>query len=109
MNVGSRFFTMRHLIMGLGRVQESKRVKILSPSKEKALITPVARLAFETYHKMALETKQQELEANAILEAAENAINAEMEGSDVGDFDDACSEDSDCGVVADPFADVEFD
>jgi hypothetical protein len=54
MNVGSRFFTMRHLIMGLGRVQESKRVKILSPSEEETLITPVARMAFETYRKMAL-------------------------------------------------------
>jgi hypothetical protein len=42
------------------------------------------------------------------LEAAENTINVDL-GSDVGDFDDACSEDSDYGVVEDPFADVEFD
>jgi hypothetical protein len=109
MNVGSRFFTMRHLIMGLGRVQESKRVKIMSPGKENAYIIPVARMAFEAYHKMALETKKQELDAKAILEAAENAINA-AEGSEVGeDFDDACSEDSDYGVVANPFVGVEFD
>ena len=109
MNVGSRYFTMRHLIMGLGRVQESRRVKILNPSKEKALITPVAKHAFRVYHEMALDSKKQEMEAKAILEAAENAINVDLEGSEVGDINDASSERSEYGVVEDPFADVEFD
>jgi hypothetical protein len=106
MNVGSRHFTMRHLIMGLGRVQESRRVKILSPSKEKAHILPVARLAFQTYAAMAKESQKQEMEIKAILEAANKAVDEDM-GSEAGEFD-ASSECSEC-IVDDPFADVEFD
>jgi hypothetical protein len=106
MNVGSRHFTMRHLIMGLGRVQESRHVKILSPSKEKAHIVPVARLAFQAYAAMAKESQKQELEIKTILEAANKAVDADM-GSEAGELDDASS-DLEC-VVGDPFADVEFD
>jgi hypothetical protein len=109
MNVGSRYFTMRHLIMGLGRVQESRRVKILDPRREKALILPVARLAFEANHDKAVKSKKEEQEIKALLEAAEDAVNAEMEGSDLGDFNDASSEYDEVGMVADPFADVSFD
>ena len=49
---------------------------------------------------------QEEARTKALLEAAENAVNAEMEE---GEFDDCFSEDSEGGVAADPFADVDFD
>ena len=109
MNVKSPHFTMRHLIMGLGRVQESRRVKILDPKREAALILPAALCCFQSYHEKALQDKKEELETNALLEAAENAVNAEMEGSDLGDFDDVSSEASEVGFVADPFENVGFD
>ena len=95
--------------MGLGRVQESRRVKILDPVKEQARIIPVARMAFQEYHRQALETRKQELDAKAILEAAEQAINAEEVGSEVRDFNNSDSEDSDYGVVQNPFVGVGFD
>jgi hypothetical protein len=109
MNVKSPYFTMRHLTMGLGRVQESRRVKILDPSREAALILPAARCCFQSYHEKALQDQKEELETKALLEAAENAVNAEMGGSDWGDFNDASSEYDEVGMVADPFADVSFD
>ena len=105
MNVGSPHFTMRHLIMALGRVQESCRVKILDPSKEKVHILPVAKMAFDTYNSMAQESKKQETEAKKILEAAENAVNVDM-GSDAGDFNNADSECSDYVVEGNFFADA---
>ena len=105
MNVGSPHFTMRHLIMGLGRVQESCRVKILDPRKEKVHILPVAKLAFDTYNSMAQESKKQETEAKKILEAAENAVNADL-GFDAGDFNDADSECSDYVVEGNFFSDA---
>ena len=106
MSVKSPHFTMRHLIMGLGRVQESIRVKILHPDREAAHILPAAKEAFRMYEERTRAYVQEEARTKALLEAAENAVNAEMEGSDVGDFDDASSED---GEVVDFLADVGFD
>jgi hypothetical protein len=106
MSVKSRHFTMRHLIMGLGRVQESIRVKILHPDREAAHILLAAKEAFRMYEERTRAHVQEEARTRALLEAAENAVNAEM---DEGEFDDCFSEDSEGGVAADPFADVDFD
>ena len=38
MNVRSKHFSMRRLIMGLGRVQEAKYVKICGPGREKLVL-----------------------------------------------------------------------
>ena len=62
-----------------------------------------------TNHGKAAKSKKEELETKALLEAAEDAVNAEMEGSDLGDFNDTSSDYSEVGTVADPFADVSFD
>ena len=84
-------------------------MKILDPSREAALILPAARCCFQSYHEKALQDQKEELETKALLEAAENAVNAEIGGSDWGDFNDASSEYDEVGMVADPFADVSFD
>ena len=46
MNVRSKHFTMRHLIMGLGRVQEAKYVKICGSGREK--VAEAAEEAFRS-------------------------------------------------------------
>ena len=104
MNVNSPHFTMRHLIMALGRVQESKRVRILHPDREAAHIIPAAKEAFRMFEERTAAHVQEEARTRAVLEAAEKAINVEMEE---GDFDDASSDEG--GVADDPFADVDFD
>ena len=104
MNVNSPHFTMRHLIMALGRVQESKRVRILHPDREAAHIIPAAKEAFRMFQERTAAHAQEEARTRAMLEAAEHAINAEMEE---GDFDEASSDEG--GVADDPFADVDFD
>ena len=45
MNVKSPFFTMRHLIMGLGRVQQSSRVCIC-PEELQEILTERAKSAY---------------------------------------------------------------
>ena len=106
MSVKSQHFTMRHLIMGLGRVQESIRVKILHPDREAAHILPAAKEAFRMYEERIRAHVQEEARTRALLEAAENAVNAEM---DEGEFDDCFSESNEGGIAAYPFADVDFD
>jgi hypothetical protein len=106
MGVNNPYFTMRTLIMILGRVQESKRVRILHPDREAAHIIPTAREAFRQYQRRTEDSMKEQAETRELVERFENAISAEMEE---GDFDDACSEDSEGGVAADPFADVSFD
>ena len=95
MNVRSKHFTMRRLIMGLGRVQEAKYVKICSPGREKVVLQ-AAQEAYESYEKRA----QKEAEAEAIAaKAAEEALLVDME--DDGDEEPM--------EFDDPFADVSFD
>ena len=95
MNVKSKHFTMRHLVMGLGRVQEAKFVKICGPGRER-MVLQAAQEAYDAYEKRA----QNEAEAQAAAAAGE-ALMADMDCEDDGndepmDFDD-------------PFADVDFD
>jgi hypothetical protein len=103
MNVRSPHFSMRHLIMGLGRVQESQRVKILDPSREAALVIPSAKEVFYKYEEWAQAQRKEEMETRALLEAAQNAVNAEVE------LEEDFSEEEEEGVYVDPFADVGFD
>jgi siroheme synthase (precorrin-2 oxidase/ferrochelatase) len=105
MNVKNPHFTMRHLIMGLGRVQESKRVKILDPEREKRMVLPAAREVFDQYNKWALERKKEEEEAARLLAAADEAVNA-----DDADVDAALSDDEEeAGFHGDCFEDLELD
>jgi hypothetical protein len=106
MNVKSPHFTMRHLIMGLGRVQESKRVKILDPEREKRMVLPAAREVFDQYNKWALERKKEEEEAARLLAAADEAVNAD--DADVAAA--ALSDDEEeAGFHGDCFEDLELD
>jgi hypothetical protein len=89
--------------MGLGRVQESQRVKILDPSREAALVIPSAKEVFYKYEEWAQAQRKEEMETRVLLEAAENAVNAEVE------LEHDFSEDEEEGVYIDPFADVGFD
>jgi hypothetical protein len=91
------------LIMGLGRVQESQRVKILDPSREAALVIPSAKEVFYKYEEWALAQRKEEMETKALLEAAQNAVNADVE------LEEGFSEDEEAGFYADPFADEDFD
>jgi ABC-type Na+ efflux pump permease subunit len=62
MNVKSKHFTMRHLIMGLGRVQKAKYVKICGPGREKMLLV-AAQEAFDVYEKRAQDEIKEAAEA----------------------------------------------
>ena len=47
--------------------------------------------------------RKEEMETKALLQAAENAVNADVE------LEEDFSQDEEGGVYVDPFADVEFD
>jgi len=103
MNVKSPHFTMRHLIMGLGRVQESKRVKILDPNLEKYLVLKAAKEIHQMYHEWTLAHKKEEEEAARILAAASEVINGDVEVAEELD------EEEEVGFHGDCFQDVEFE
>ena len=89
MNVKSKHFTMRHLILGLGRVQRAENVKICGPGREK-MVLERAQEAFENYEKRARS------EATAAV-----APKVDEDGDLVME--------SDTVSVPDPFSDVGFD
>jgi hypothetical protein len=103
MNVKSPHFTMRHLIMGLGRVQESKRVKILDPNLEKYLVLKAAKEIHQMYHEWTLAHKKEEEEAARILAAANEVINGDVEVAEELD------EEEEVGFPGDCYQDVEFE
>ena len=98
MNVKSKHFTMRHLIMGLGRVQKAKFVKICGPGREKMLLA-AAQEAFDGYEKRAQDEMKEAAEA---AEAAGEALMAQE------DFEEGFDE-NELMEIQDPFADVDFD
>ena len=106
MSVKNKHFTMRHLIMGLGRVQESKYVKICEPSRQRQIME-AAKETYEMFEKRARD----ELEAKRIVEVqigeaaqiGEAVMTADME------VNFASMQDEEPGVHADPFEEVEFD
>jgi hypothetical protein len=100
MNVKSPHFTMRHLIMGLGRVQESKRVKILDPNLEKHLVLKAAKEIHEMYQDMTLQHKRREEEAARLLAVANEVINGDVAEESEEDFE---------AVHGDCYQDVEFE
>jgi hypothetical protein len=103
MGVSNRHFDMRYLIMALGRVQESRRVRIVHPDHEAAHLVPAAREAFRQYERRTADDVAATASAKEVVENAERAILASVEE---GDFSDVESEG---GVGADPFADLDWD
>ena len=87
MNVKSHHFTMRHLILGLGRVNKSENVKICSPAKETKILAK-AKLAYLEYEQMACKARGRAVitpEATALLNDDASACG---EPECVGDIDE---------------------
>jgi hypothetical protein len=125
MNVESRHFTMRHLIMGLGRVQKGENVQICARGKERKLLR-FGKEAFEKLEQLARQTAQApanvaefivDADGDVIMDADDVASTAvppdwdrtvefdEAESDDATDLSDSESD----GVVENMFADEDFD
>ena len=96
MNVESRHFTMRHLILGLGRVQKGENVQICARGKERKLLR-FGKEAFEKLEQLARQTVQ------AQPNAAELVV--DTDGDVIMDMDDVVS----TAVPPDWDRTVEFD
>ena len=99
MSVTSPHFTMRHLILGLGRVQTAKNVRICARSREERLLDR-AREALHLY-----ESKARSEASTSDVVAAEDVSMDEqasvLDPFDAAEFDDADDED--------PFENEAFD
>ena len=93
MSVESKHFTMRHLIMGLGRVQTAKNVRICARGRELKILDR-AKDAFQDYERRARN------------DVAPEAVVAEVVVDQDGDV---VMEEWDTASIPDPFADVDFD
>ena len=93
MSVESKHFTMRHLIMGLGRVQTAKNVRICARGRELKILDR-AKDAFQDYERRARN------------DVASEAVVAEVVVDQDGDV---VMEEWDTASIPDPFADVDFD
>lgn len=118
MNVESKHFTMRHLIMGLGRVQTAKNVRICARGRELKILD-IAKNAFEAYERRARSEAAPEVvvadvvvdaDGDVVMEEPDDAASIPDPFADV-DFDDDVAANSDDESVnfADPFEDVDFD
>jgi len=94
MSVESKHFTMRHLIMGLGRVQTAKNVRICARGRELKILDR-AKDAFEDY------------ERKARADVAPDVVVAEVIVDANGDV--VMEEPDDTASIPDPFADVDFE
>jgi len=118
MNVESKHFTMRHLIMGLGRVQTAKNVRICARGRELKILD-IAKNAFEEYERRARSEAAPEVvvadvvvdaDGDVVMEEPDEAASIPDPFADV-DFDDdvAANSDEESVNFADPFEDVDFD
>ena len=125
MNVESRHFTMRHLIMGLGRAQKGENVQICARGKERRLLR-FGKEAFEKLEQLARQMAEThanvaefvvDTDGDVIMDADDAVSTAvspdgdrtvefdDVEDDDATDFSDSES----VGVVENMFADEEFD
>ena len=104
MNVDSPHFTMRHLILGLGRVSKSEFVKICSPARETKIVA-MAKQAYLEYEERASAARGRAVvppEVTALLRDDASQIG---EPECVGDIDD----EDEVVVHEDCFDDSAFD
>ena len=94
MSVESKHFTMRHLIMGLGRVQTAKNVRICARGRELKILDR-AKDAFQDYDQKARSEAAPEVVVAAVVVDADGDVIME--------------EPDDTASIPDPFADVDFD
>ena len=118
MSVESKHFTMRHLIMGLGRVQTAKNVRICARGRELKILDR-AKDAFQDYERRARNDVAPEAvvrdvavdaDGDVIMEEPDDTASIQDPIADV-DFDDDVAANSDDESVAfdDPFENEEFE
>ena len=91
MSVGSRGFTVRHLIMGLVRVAKSEQVAICPPARERlSWNTPTA--AYLEFQQLASEFFPPDSDGVAVMNGAAIQQSVDCEGLDL-DFDDLLRKD----------------
>ena len=113
MNAKSKHFTMRHLILGLGRVQRAANVKICGPGREKKVLER-AQDAYDDYEKRARSEVPAEIVV-AEQHPADDDGDMLMDGEVAQDpfegigFDDYSDFDEQPVELKDPFEDESFD
>ena len=116
MSTESKHFTMRHLIMGLGRVQKAANVKICARGRELRMLE-YGKRAFQEYERKARENAPEDAVASVAVDqdgdvvVEEQATTAPMpDPFDDASFDSDAAEDSDeeSACVGDMFADEDF-
>ena len=90
MNLDSQYFTMRHLILGLGRVTKSEHVKLCPPIKEKEVMS-LAMTAYREYEQKTAHLRGRVVvppEVRALLDDAGSAAGDLECVGDIGDIDE---------------------
>ena len=93
MSTESKHFTMRHLIMGLGRVQKAANVKICARGRELRMLE-YGKRAFQEYERKARENAPEDTVASVVVDQ---------------DGDVVVEEQATMAPMSDPFEDVSFD
>jgi hypothetical protein len=116
MNTESKHFTMRHLIMGLGRVQKAENVKICARGREETLLKR-GQLAFQEYERKARENAPAEAVASVVIDEDGDVVMEEQAMTepvpdpyedDGFDNDSAADSEEDSACAGDMFADEDF-
>jgi hypothetical protein len=104
MNVNSPHFTMRHLILGLGRVSKSEFVKICSPARETKILV-AAKEAYREYEERASAARGRAVVPPEVTALLRDDASEVGEPECVGDID----EEDEVVVHEDCFDDSVFD